>query len=550
MPRIFRNKLVRGTKLCVEHITRVTSAIRSMLTTAGVQRVNIKKAQGRTRLTFQIPSFSNRYFANADLERNNIALTLPFPVPPLQEFFDTSGQTNDLTPTLIVDEAHVSFDQRREPAAIVDDGVNDGDLSYVEVKQYSLRIALVEKTPVYFGGTNAPRSPERTIFTMQVEPSSYSARTLRFNPFSLSGINRQLSPYRTYCLQLTMPRVDGAVDYVYLPSLTMTLVLRSPLVPRDSFNLTGTTPQNIPLPVQGEKNPDSIVPPVFVGNDPIEEDDVHLETYQLDQKLVQGLEGGYRRESVPPPVEHIEDDSCYEIIAVPMWANRPDIRSGSPDPDGPGSFPYVGAEPYINPTQDRRLIPIVHPWTLHHVVAVANYFAEDGFGVLPSSPTFEQQIAVGLVSGQRGDLMRYQRIAYTAWDRTAVSRSAVLVDEIKAMDNGLSLNTYDYEMVSVPLEGAGGTGYFSQGAPVFIGKGTDASMVRTDINGAPSNTEGCETAIEVRWQLQDTAGLSPDTFVPPGGAPSEDDVYVGTHGHWVFLIGKKSLVGHTADLPV
>jgi hypothetical protein len=554
MPRIFRDKLVRGVKLCVQHITRATAAIRSMLTTAGVERGNISRAHGRTRLVFQVPSMSTAFFTNADPDRNDIALTIPFPLPPFQEHWSSTGQTDEDTPIPIVDEVHISFDQKREPAAIVDDGANDGDLSYIEVKQYEIRLTLAEKTQRYtgFGGTAAPYSPERTIFTMPISASAYSGRTLRFNPFAATGINRQLSPFKTYCLQIVMPRVTGAVASVFLPSFTVTLVLRSPLGKRDALSLTGTTPQNIPIYAtgssEGSKTPDAIVPPVFIGGDKIEEDDVHLEMYQLDQKLVTGLEGGYRRESVPPPVEHLADDSCYEIIAVPLWGNWSDVRPADAD-----RLPYLftGA-PYDDPTQDRRLIPIVHPWTLHHVIAVANYFAEDGLGVLPTSVTFEQQVAVGLVSGQRGDLMKYQRIAHGRWTPAggAFPRANLLVDEIKALDGGMSVNVYDYEMMSIPLEGAGGEGYYAQGAPVFIGKGTDASRTRTNIAGAASATQGCETLLEVRWQIQDSVGLSTTAAIPPGGSVTDEDIIIGTHGHWVFLVGKKSIVGHVADLPI
>jgi hypothetical protein len=57
-------------------------------------------------------------------------------------------------------------------------------------------------------------------------------------------------------------------------------------------------------------------------------------------------------------------------------------------------------------------------------------------------------------------------------------------------------------------------------------------------DGSQANTGGAEQFIEVRMRLRDTAQA---LNTSPSGA-SEETLYVGYQGHWVYLIGKKTVV--------
>ena len=98
---------------------------------------------------------------------------------------------------------------------------------------------------------------------------------------------------------------------------------------------------------------------------------------------------------------------------------------------------------------------------------------------------------------------------------------------------------WDWELHQVPLGGSGGAGYFAQGKPIFIGKGWSPTWARTNMATGPAapTTGGSEQFIEVRMRMRDTAQT-----MQTGPSAGTLTMYSGYQGHWVYLIGKKTVV--------
>ena len=246
-----------------------------------------------------------------------------------------------------------------------------------------------------------------------------------------------------------------------------------------------------------------------------------------------------------PADENLTDNAGYKIIAVPMWGNlRFDITPSVVE----ANMPYAGTAPCTAMMTDRRIIPISNNFTVHHVVACANYGKDDKY---PATATFSHNVGVGIGSGLRSDLHTYQEVAYKSWQPYAPHGAGILsygIDKLGViLDDTLQDN---WEMVGIPLveiTGQASTNYGQQGKPFFIGQSRfnrvapDGTNVRTNVGEQPAaagaggtpNTAGQESFIEVRWGIQDTAGA---TNLPAG------TVIAPRYGNWVYIIGKTTTV--------
>ena len=90
----------------------------------------------------------------------------------------------------------------------------------------------------------------------------------------------------------------------------------------------------------------------------------------------------------------------------------------------------------------------------------------------------------------------------------------------------------------MPIVGSGGAGYYSQGKPVFVGKGRDNTQTRSALNGS-TTWNGDENFLEVRMTIKDTSATLETS--PTGGMAAGQFVYSGYQGHFVYLLCKKSL---------
>lgn len=116
-----------------------------------------------------------------------------------------------------------------------------------------------------------------------------------------------------------------------------------------------------------------------------------------------------------------------------------------------------------------------------------------------------------------------------------------MVSTVAATPDALSF--WDWDIMSVPLVGAGGVGYATQGHPVYVGRSWTPTAVtaayandRQNIGGGAPNCVGQEQFIEVRMKISDSGGLY------LGGTSMSTQNYIsGYGGHWVYLICKKMM---------
>ena len=176
-----------------------------------------------------------------------------------------------------------------------------------------------------------------------------------------------------------------------------------------------------------------------------------------------------------------------------------------------------------------------------------------GFGgAAPAPPAgvptnaMSAHVGVAIGTGMRADGAGYQQIAELSINTPSAPGTweTHLIDKIRTTRNFAALRVApatgvprDWELHYVPLvpqAGAAatgnGTGYKSTGVPAFVGKSWLPTAIRTSMNGgAASQVGGQEQWLEVRMKL--------DT-VPT----ANNEVICGYQGHWVYIIGKKSIV--------
>lgn len=514
---ITRPKMSRGSKLLIDHIKNPLDQISSQLTNAAV--TGMQDSWGTAHINLHVPVLDSDYWTNAKTVGQKVDFCIPFCLPPLQEFWNNSGITTPDTPELILEEFSLSFDQRAEAAAIGDYWAGTGDvgnLNYEAVSQLNINIALVEKSQWFFNVLQ-PNEPEREVFSVELNSLAFTGKTYRFNPFIKSGLSKILNPYRTYVLMISAPDLYTGMPAasVCLPSLLLGLKIRHPMVERDK----GSSIQNIPSHY-GAQTGQTIAPLNPVADSIIlatGTDGIQTSIEKFDRPLLEGLNGGYDKDGQVPPVEALQLDSTYEIIAVPMWGNM-GIQYGV-NASNPRDLPYQTTVLCKDWTMDRRIIPINYPLSIHHVTAVANYawpFDGVGMGHQPTSATFQSAIGVAIGTGLRGDAFNYEQVAYTSW--TPATITANKIDQIKARAGGTMNAQHDYDLLHVPIVGTGGNSYYPQGKPFYIAQGTTGTAPRTlvDDPGVSPHTQGCEQWIQVQWGFRDTLGLG-FTPVPDAG---------------------------------
>lgn len=553
MPKINRPSLARGTKVVTEHMTSPMTQAAALVNNCAFDRDNLVANRGTARVNFHVPQMDSNFWKYAKVVGNAVDFCLPFTLPPLQEFFDSNGIPGADTPNITLDEFTLSFDQRAESAAITDSHGNGGDtglIDYIDVTRLNLSVALVEKPQRKFSSAIG-YTPEREVFSATIPQTAFAGTNFRANPFILTSLGKALSPYKTYMLMISCPDLYIASGtQLVLPALSVSLKISHPLVTRDLVE-DGT--QNIPNH-GGHKTPPTIVVPNPTSADVIRASTskgIQTGLNTLDNVMLNKLEGGYTWDSGVPVYEEVETDSTYDVIMVPMWQNCPsEVNAFTSDTVIDPStvqvvIPYLtGVSPYNGPTCDRRFIPLPFPFVIHHVMAIANYgypgnAVTGDNGNVPVGNSLTTAVGVGINSTLRSDYAGCSNVAYADW--TPDTKSALTIDQIKARPGGtLTQGAYDFEILSVPLVGTGGTGYYPQGMPVYCGRATTANTNRTSLNGGTA-VNGLEQFLECRWFIQDTNGLENPTL--------PHSVYAGNGGNWIQIIGKKTACIASGDLP-
>jgi len=587
--RISRNKLPRGVKLTIDHVFTPLQSIETQLQGA-ITTDNLKDDRSTFRLNFNFPFVRN--IAKSATADNTLmykgAQCIPFVLPPLQEDFsiDQVVGTDLEYPTL--EELSFGFDQRSESCSITGpDGYNQsanekigtasetaGFCNFANVgEKYGLEFIILEKNRVLSTATVYTPDTDYTnvfanteeIFNLELPGTAFISSTEKLNPFNISDIGRPFQPYKSYLL-LVNPTSN------YIPnafvSLTVSLKFSMKMMQRDN----GDDIANIPDYWEGEiQNATAVSINVPAGDSQIEADSsdgVQANIQKVDQVLAEKLKGSYNKWSHAPPQEHLKDSAGYEVITVPVFGGMPPIIGGDKTIDSNYVGNYADYLPYIAnahtspegdnqyPTFDRRIIPLVYPMTIHHVVL--------GTFVHPDTTTSTGQdwdiaCGVGLGTGMVGDEYTYQQVAYLDINNSVTGRvidyfdgweTATYYDEA-ATD--FASDDAHCDLINIPLvydvgvAGTQGTSYkttntaadYLTGKPVFAGRGYSQTKPRININQIPGDsasavepkTIGSEQWLEVRLKINPNVNWSATTNSKP--------IFYGTF--WVYIIGKKHL---------
>ena len=604
MTKLTRPNLTRGTKLLTAHTHTPPAVIALDLNQAGVGAENLVADKGSFRINLHIPYLANDYafstYTCPQPEGRRSAegepFSIPFTIPPYQQQFAVDDEDNPVidqtTPKITLTEFSISFDQRAEPVSIVDFVEPQGplplpgpypadnptinsttayEMDHDEVTAYTLQLSIWEKTATIFNG---PAKIERTIFTAPVDTDVMTSTFERSiggigNPTIFPDLSIPIDPYKTYGVSIRMPALGTLTDSPNtrnhaLVSVQISLKFKSVLVPRDIHNApmaisnkpTKDTSGAIrDAAVTGISTDINVPPPGSV----ITADDltgVNTQMTAIDEAYREKLSGGYTDFSEVAAMQQLADDSTFEVIAVPMFNNR---RQGGIYADR-----WLGFEPYTSLVErdlwERKIIPLSYPFVVHHVILAWNwqrFIAVDlsggtgiasPWGVARTAMTAE--IGVGIGTGLRGDLTGYQQIAHLAintptneglWETHLIDK--ISVTRNFSAERGALTEARDWELHQVPLVpdiGAPPTGngasYYPTSTPAFVGKAWSPTTTRQDMEGGVlPRTFGQEQFLECRMKL----GTLPRARFPTD--PDSGEIIVGYQGHWIYIIGKKSI---------
>jgi hypothetical protein len=623
MAKIDRVKLARGTKLLDDHVhgsignNTGLQAAANQINNNAVQIDQTDAKEGIFRLNWHLP-----YLGADGPWSAGMPFCIPFCLPPFREFFsqatDTHGDKqftmSSNAPHVFLDEISFGFDQRAEPATIISHyssseatgrqtGTAKGSLYYGEYNAYDMEFSLVEKSQKYFGNDDPYNSIERTLFSVPVKGSVlFSGETFRRNPLLLQDVSQAMHPYKTYALVIAAPNMmkdsssfdTGMTWDRTLVSVQISLKFRTTLVQRDiqaNANTVGQNIQNMPT-ADSNLTPRSrtAIGQTIAITDPaagavIEADTaagINANTAIVDKVFRDKLKGGWNKFGGTAPRQELFHDGCYDVIAVPIMNNR----------CGGVVSNNMMEEPWSNNTAaaadqelcDRRYVPLVHPFTVHHVILAWNWqnFVRPQQGttgkvtpaMLPQSVsggtpryTFKVEVGVGMLAGFRGDYHTYENVAYhsmtgptsgsgtnyepqATWDSCLIDRINAGSFTVPREPTGTTPTQapWDWELHQVPICARANPAnsvstsnyYYISGQPVYVGKNWSLNQGRSllsDSGGtynatATGNTQGQEQMLEVRMKLSDTYGLSNQNA----------ELQSGYMGHWVYILGKKTLV--------
>ena len=457
MPKITRKKLTRGTKLTNDVVYQPLVDVATAMRSHTLDGDNIDTPHGTFRINLNIPFVPSAFWTDSQ----KIHLCLPFTLPPLQDEISAAGTLTETSTTYTLTEFGISFDQRAEPASIV-----DGDhWSYDAVAGNEIVVVLAEKRMLSYD-TDAPLYPEREVASFTLDGVAFSGRTLRLNPFLMTGMSKEIHPYRSYMVMVNAPK--ALANSTALVSLNITMKFRTPLKARDT--VAGGAVQNMPTVHNGAKTSQVIAVTPPVGGTVIRSEGatgLGTEIGIVDAALGSRLEGGYLADGDVPVVEHLATDSCYEVIAVPLWQNFGPVSCLQANlVDRAAWINHTGAAGR-GPIIDYRRIPIDYPFVLHHVIAVSNYAAPAPITTSGARhPTGTQLFKVGVLMGTgiRGDFFQYEQLAYLSWQPSQHDPN-ITIDRLKNKADGAlgqhissappNNEEHDYELISVPLASTG-----------------------------------------------------------------------------------------------
>jgi hypothetical protein len=602
VPKVTKNRLARGTKLTPEHIgatidTTASPRVGYQINQGTFDRDNVEGVFSPFRVHFSVPFIDSTYRRDGGGAQETRAYAIPFMLPPLQDTFSLTAVNGRLFPNasgaslplpVVLDELSISMDQRAESAAIVDSyqgstlgqSTVQGDMNFDAQPKLNMRVGISQKMPIRFGASVPFATEDMETVEMFSAEVTYP-NWLADGPYVMRGLSKVIDPYQTYVLTVEFPDLTG--ENIAIVNMNISLRLTHELVSRD----LGANIQN--LPNKGDARQTRAVVDAATGittsvtitnptaGSTIDADTTDGVSYNLgtiDEALAEKLTGGRDKYGEVGPTEELAVDAGYEVIAVPLFGNR---RRGGIAAQEVALEPYVvHGDATLNYLADRRIIPIVHPLTVHHVFLAYNWqlwnnvylnntgvVTTGGAVSLPESKFFKVEVGVGMATGLQGDHFNYDQIAYAAMQNPYAEGGSVLdpwrssdggtwplnlVDIVKSsattsgVRNFSTVSTaatsdpkrfWDFDLMQIPLVGAGGTGYVNQGHPVYVGRSWTPTAVdvtstynndRQNIAGAAPNCEGQEQWLEVRMKISDNlAGGATSVALSGGGGSGYSD---------------------------
>jgi hypothetical protein len=562
MTTFSRSRMARGAKLLLEHAFTPISAVATALSAKGFDKDNLRDASGSFRADVWFPAatigsiwsvdpLAAAVVTAANGYDNTRHFAVAIPIIPTQDELDTNGQlfSGDAIPVL--EEVSISFDQGAEPGFFKE----TWDMPEDTAINASIKVLVLGKTALWLDA-DAGHDPDVELFSAELPTEAFVGNFFRFNPQVWANLRASVSPYKTLVVAIsadTLGQVfsESGANYE-LPSMLVSLKFSTKLMPH------GTQLQNQPSHV-GTTAADTVTVTPPASGAPIEADTgpgLQTNLGILDGSLLRRLRGGFAADGWRPRSTHITSDSAYMVMVVPMFSNF--------GVDNQLNALNVRDHPYhtaIRPGRniwDETYIPLNWPIEIHHVYAVTNYGAPNGQanwslglgtgvrGIKPTSATLWHDIGLGLYTGIRSDHVAWEQVARL--NVLASGLSAYTIDRARVVSNQtMTDEDYQFEVVQVPLVGAGGTApknvagvAIAQGTPVYAARGTTRSSARSAINGGAAATRGLEQHLCVRWKIEDT-GVGLDSA-------AANHIYAGVGGNFVVIIGKRPLVGD--DWPV
>ncbi|QDP63966.1 MAG: hypothetical protein Unbinned3620contig1001_12 [Prokaryotic dsDNA virus sp.] len=452
--------------LTVDHAFDPIEGMEAQLEAVSLDTDQMEAPYSTFRVSLNTPWLDSKYFFdNATTDGDTISETatscdapyyIPFCLPPLQDDWPAtdSARVSPGQSIPVLEEISFSFDQADEPAAIMsqwfgkktsttkvtsaattapagpatyggyqlksstDPFPNDwcpnpyeGKKSYDRTDAYDFRLVIYEKEQFAWNdlGTNTMTPMEMSRDLKEVVSISYPATNFigtiaKFNPDTVTGINRQFSPFKTYVAALFAPRLHdfdaNRRQHAALVNVWIGLKFKAKRVQRDIGSAASSPPvvQNIPTQANySGRLAESITITKPVAGDLVSADvlpsGINTNLQKIDQVFHDKIRGGYSTQSMTYPEEQIAQDAGYDVIAVPLGQGFPFNRMGARDDFPLAPYTYNNGTNFIQTTAtppvaadygtngekaylDRRVIPIVEPFTLHHVIFGMNHTSD------------------------------------------------------------------------------------------------------------------------------------------------------------------------------
>ena len=612
-----RKKLTRGIKLAPEHVFDTLSDAKTQLQ-GSITDDQLQKPLAPFRINLAVPHIGPDTVPAG-------GIVIPFVLPPLQEFFekeqlvDSSGAamplfvpeyTPDL-PQVLLKGVGFSWDQRDEPAAIASEYWSDGQstssddygvygmskqkgmLVYDAVNRLDIRISLLKKNQLFFSRmgkfTSTQDYTASTAWSTGIGSPAFAGDNLRLNPFFQDDIDIAIDPYCTYAIKIECPGLKDLTTHdpssatiirnLCLLSAEITLKFAHRLVTRDSGSSINNIAENAASGVDkyGVRTSPSVTVNVPSSAEAITADDnasgtdrgIGANISNIDDEFKNKLRGEVTRNSDLPVTEHLRHSAGYDVIAVPLYSNLPTGGLAAMQPSLT-SYPYLadaaGSDGVYARAAlyDRRVIPIHHTYTLHHVFLAWNWTPWSLFndqatfgGVYPRLPeippvnhSINLDVGVGIGSGMKADQFGYQQMAFLqlqdpqgfatgdttqvrGWGEGSSGTTGSIVDRLNGgmgvsrrlkhgdNDYGNAVPAWNWEIHQVPLNWQNSNdvtntnSYYGQDQIISFGRSNSNTKRRTSLlNSGRSSLTAADQFIEVRTALYTTETGSTGSGVP------------------------------------